>query len=426
MARGAEGWTQERLDREFASFQEGDADTTDAVVRCVAVFGCAVALWIALSNIAILIWGASYVLFNIAYVSFVRREAVQIPKRVLIVTIFGSTFISSWYVAMLIYLASVADGDFLVIAACGAIGAALHSFSHNSEFSLSAFIDFSTAVVSAAGVFVFAAVHSSSFWVAVSILLGGLFIIGYLLLGFRLIISDRRELKEKYKADVHDQKMRALGQLTSGVAHDFNNLLAVVLLNIELSLDQPSAEKRKKHLSDAQQAAQSGAELIEQLMAFGRTSDLQSSNVLIAPLFDRLKSVLRRLLPSRIEFEVSNLDPSCEIHVDAAMLESAILNLVINARDAIGANPGKVSVLATPNRSTGVVDICVSDTGPGMDAETLARACEPFFTTKSVGEGSGLGLSMVKGFAEQSGGELILRNSERGGLLACLRLPMLG
>ncbi|MEL6368511.1 MAG: ATP-binding protein, partial [Pseudomonadota bacterium] len=105
------------------------------------------------------------------------------------------------------------------------------------------------------------------------------------------------------------------------------------------------------------------------------------------------------------------------------LLETAILNLVINARDAIGDVVGRITVSAEESADAGFVVIRVSDTGPGMDAETIERASEPFYTTKRSGEGSGLGLSMVKGFAEQSGGQLMLQNGQTGGLVASLSLP---
>jgi signal transduction histidine kinase len=243
-----------------------------------------------------------------------------------------------------------------------------------------------------------------------------------------------RRVEERTSEIVQLQKMDSLGRLTGGVAHDFNNLLAAVIMSLELLRKQlPGADPKIEQLLDnAMQGAERGAALTRRMLAFARRQDLKPQavelNELVQGMQDLLKSTSGPLV--RLETRVpAGLPP---VLVDAHQLELAVLNLAVNARDAMPRG-GTLTIAAreqaiASNHPSGLatgpyVSLAVSDTGEGMDAATLKRALEPFFTTKGVGEGTGLGLSMVHGLAMQSGGRIMLHSRKGEGTTVELLLP---
>lgn len=229
-------------------------------------------------------------------------------------------------------------------------------------------------------------------------------------------ITERRALEERLR---QSQKMEAIGQLAGGVAHDFNNLLAVIVGNLELLRNAgPGSENAGDGLADALMAARRGADLTKRLLTFSRQQPLHSSVADAAQLVSNMGSVMRRIIPESIEI-VAHIPPQpAFIRIDAGLFENALLNLCINARDAMptgGALTLSVEQLPLHDRVRceelelapgAYVCVAVSDTGTGMSAETVRRSVEPFFTTKPVGSGTGLGLSMVYAFVRQSGGSV--------------------
>jgi PAS domain S-box-containing protein len=207
------------------------------------------------------------------------------------------------------------------------------------------------------------------------------------------------------------QKMEALGQLTGGIAHDFNNLLTVVVGGLDLIAKRVTDEKLTRYATNALAAAERGARLTAQLLAFSRVQRLEVKPTYIAPLIEEMRPLLRNVLGPGIEKKFE-LDPHLTpVLADPTQVEVAVLNLAINARDAmpdggtltIGTRKRRIS--DDPELEPGVyMELAIADTGCGMEADVLARAFEPFFTTKEVGKGTGLGLSMVYGMARQSGG----------------------
>jgi signal transduction histidine kinase/CheY-like chemotaxis protein len=233
------------------------------------------------------------------------------------------------------------------------------------------------------------------------------------------------------------QRLEAVGQLTSGVAHDFNNLLTVLLGNIrflERSLiDKGLDGKVVQRLSNMREAAQRGARLTDQLLTFSRRQHLEPVATDLNAVLSKVEDLLQSTIGRKIKVETLVSGESCLAMVDQTQLQLAILNLAINARDAMG-NGGSLCVstrnvvLAPPNApekppAGKYVEICVSDTGHGMSKEVRAKAFEPFFTTKDVGKGSGLGLSQVLGFAKQSGGGVCVQTEEGKGTAICIYLP---
>jgi PAS domain S-box-containing protein len=207
------------------------------------------------------------------------------------------------------------------------------------------------------------------------------------------------------------QKMEALGQLTGGIAHDFNNLLTVVVGGLDLIAKQVQDEKLLRFATNALAAAERGARLTGQLLAFSRVQRLEIKPTYVAPLIEEMRPLLRNVLGPGIEKRF-DLDPHLTpVLADPTQLEVAVLNVAINARDAmpdggvLTFSSCKRRILADPELDPGTyIELAIADTGTGMSADVLARCLEPFFTTKDVGKGTGLGLSMVYGMARQSGG----------------------
>lgn len=261
------------------------------------------------------------------------------------------------------------------------------------------------------------------------------------LIGFAKVTRDitekkdaQRALDEAREALFQAQKLEAIGQLTGGVAHDFNNLLMVVLSSLELLRKRlPQDERLSSLVDNAERAAQRGASLTQRMLAFARRQELDQKPVDLIELVRGMSDLLQRSLGPSIRIETRFPLSLPKVRTDANQLEAALLNLAVNARDAMP-NGGPLTISAREEAvaaggGTGLPEgkyVCfaVEDAGEGMDDETLSRATDPFFTTKGVGKGTGLGLPMVHGLAEQSGGRLFIR-SERGvGTIVEMWLPI--
>jgi len=229
------------------------------------------------------------------------------------------------------------------------------------------------------------------------------------------------------------EKMDALGQLTGGIAHDFNNLLTTVIGNLErIDNTTPANDKRKTLVQAALKSAEHGAQLTKQLLGFARKQPLEPEVVEVGRALREFVSFSSRPIGHDLTVTLSLAEGLWLSRLDPAQLQTALLNLVINARDAMPEG-GRVVIAASnetvragevPELPPGdYVRIAVADSGRGMTPAVLARAFEPFFTTKGVGKGSGLGLSMVYGFAKQSGGSLRVRSAVGAGTTVELFLP---
>ncbi|HEX2727150.1 MAG TPA: PAS domain S-box protein, partial [Beijerinckiaceae bacterium] len=250
--------------------------------------------------------------------------------------------------------------------------------------------------------------------------------------GFIRDLTSNRKIEQELR---QAQKMEAVGQLTGGVAHDFNNLLNVILGNLEmleLGMDDPG---QLELLREARETAEHGAELTDRLLAFGRRQPLDPRLTDVGALLSQVTPMLRRTLGENISVKARTDADLWKVEVDPGQLQNAILNLAINARDAMPAG-GKLIITAEnaqldPDyarlhpevRAGRYVLIAVTDTGTGMSKDVLERAFEPFFTTKEVGEGSGLGLSMVYGFAKQSRGHVVIYSEPGHGTTVRIYIP---
>ena len=243
-------------------------------------------------------------------------------------------------------------------------------------------------------------------------------------------VSDQRSLESQL---VQAQKMDAIGKLTGGIAHDFNNLLAAVIGGLSVLEKRIDLKPEQQRVLDmTKRAAEQGSELVRRLLAFARRQRLEPHPIDLRSLRDAVVDLLTHTLGGLMNFEWSIPDDVWRVFADQAQLELALMNLIINARDAMPAG-GTVTILAE-NRKVGpdelpgaeagdYVRLAVQDTGTGIARENLEKVMEPFFTTKEVGKGSGLGLSMVYGFAKQSNGAFRLDSETGKGTTVELWLP---
>ena len=236
------------------------------------------------------------------------------------------------------------------------------------------------------------------------------------------------------------QKMEAVGQLTGGIAHDFNNLLTVITGNVDTArraLLAGEPQRATRSMESAQKGAERAAALTQRLLAFSRRQPLAPKPVNIDRLVTGMADLLHRSLGETVRLETVSTPGLWSVEADQNQLENAILNLAVNARDAMP-DGGKLTIETanawlderysaahaevTPG---GYVVICVTDTGHGMSKQVLARAFDPYFTTKEVGKGTGLGLSMVYGFVKQSGGHVKIYSEPNEGTTVKIYLPRL-
>ncbi len=235
--------------------------------------------------------------------------------------------------------------------------------------------------------------------------------------------AEREELLEQLG---RAQRMQAVGQLAGGIAHDFNNLLTIILVNAELLAEEILDPRHRELAAMIQAAAERGSDLNQKLLAFSRRQSLKPQPVHLADVVRDLSGLLDRVLGEAIELNVPAREIRAAAVADRTQLESALLNLAINARDAMptgGVLTIETDEVASPSGDVEFVSVTVADTGCGMAPEVLKCAFEPFFTTKEVGKGSGLGLSMVHGFIEQSGGHVSMKSELGHGTSVTILLP---
>jgi PAS domain S-box-containing protein len=251
--------------------------------------------------------------------------------------------------------------------------------------------------------------------------------------GVLIDIEERHQLEQQLR---QSQKMEAVGQLTGGIAHDFNNLLTVIIGHIELLGTAPDLDGTRRHqIETIDRAATRASELTRRLLAFGRRQPLEPRNVEMKRLVSNVEAMLQRTLGESIEIECVLAGGLWPCFADPAQIEAAILNMAVNARDAMP-NGGKLTIetantrlsedYSAVNDDVGpgqYVMLAVTDTGTGMAPEVQARAFEPFFTTKEVGKGTGLGLSMIYGFVKQSGGHIKIYSEIGHGTVIKIYLP---
>lgn len=250
------------------------------------------------------------------------------------------------------------------------------------------------------------------------------------------LVEKERELAENREIALQAQRLEAIGKLTGGVAHDFNNLLTVILGNIELAREQVADADVLQCLAQSEQATLRGAELVKSMLSFARQAALQPDVFNLNTVLKELQSWVNRTLPESIEVRASLEDGLWPVYVDRSAFETALLNLILNAQDAMeGCGTLELSTSnveiehddpesATRDLDPGpYVQLAVTDDGRGISPDILHRVFDPFFSTKGVGAGSGLGLSMVQGFVKQSGGSVGVQSTPGEGATFRLYFP---
>ena len=267
-----------------------------------------------------------------------------------------------------------------------------------------------------------------------SFVVAGIAGLGSALLGGVLIVLVLRDMDERRHAEEalrQSQKMEAIGQLTGGIAHDFNNLLTAIIGNLDMIRTRTGGNERlQRHADHAMEAARRGAKLTSQLLAFSRNQRMHLATVDLEQLLSGMSGLLAQSVGPAIEVEIDVLPGARFVLSDANQLELALLNLAVNARDAM---PDGGKLVISTRFATGLdvrpllrrryVEIRVADCGMGMSEEVRARAIEPFFTTKPVGQGTGLGLSQVYGVVRESGGAVFIESAPGQGTTVRLILP---
>ncbi|MCY4333945.1 MAG: ATP-binding protein [Litoreibacter sp.] len=254
-----------------------------------------------------------------------------------------------------------------------------------------------------------------------------------------LVIDDVSNEERNRQVVERKSRLDALGQLTGGIAHDFNNLLTSLLYSVVLAGRTDDAVERNENLKEAENSINRARSLTARLLTFARKQPGLADGRSVQKIFGDFERLIRPMMEASIDIQMEADDSDLVVYADQTQLESALLNLVLNSRDAIlrAGKGNRIQIRARPmpsSREGGApaaddekhfrfVEISVTDNGPGMDEETLARATDPFFTTKDTNSGTGLGLAMVYGFARQSEGDLRIYSEEGVGTTIQLTLP---
>ncbi len=395
---------------------------SDLLMRHALVCSASVALWIASGRISLLAWGLGYSAVGLLYAralagtvappGFGRYLRLLFVHAALALTMTGMIWwVLTWHGAVSIF-----------VAACGIGALALHTLIRHDRWSQAAVVDVGNVVLAALGMIAIVASRGLDPADAAAVAIIGAGVMGYFLHSVGDIIDTRTRLAARHAAEAQAEKMQAIGQLGAGIAHDFNNILTVIRGNLDLIDVEEDAHARAEVLNEARKGTDRAAHLVRQLLAYSRKSQLSVTRFCLHEFLAETAAVLRRVLPETIKVRLAPARAEVILAADRALLSTAILNAALNARDAMSADGGELTILV--REQGGMVALVLRDTGPGVAPEILARVAEPFFTTKPPGQGSGLGLSMIKGFAEQSGGELRLANLLGGGFSVEIRLPV--
>lgn len=412
--------------RQIKTLRQADATSIpEILMRHTIVAGGALLLWISTGQALMLVWGFGYILLNGLYILLLRTPRLPKGRRTYGALFFASMVISTWYASMTVYLVTFDARAYEFIGICGLIGLGLYNLSRHTDLTYLAIWDTLLMTLCIIGMLlvILTKVDTTAGQVAVAFV--GLGVNTYYVITYLAMMRTRATLRHAQEAEVQSQKMRAVGQLTAGIAHDFNNILTVIRGNLDLASELLDPAEREIMLDEARAGTDRAAHLVRQLLAFSRKSQMRRSDIAIGPFLQDFALSLRRLLPETVHVTLDATPPDLSLSADRQLLETALLNCAINARDAMHPEGGVLRLSAQDNPGAREVAFLIEDTGPGVPPAMIERITEPFFTTKQVGEGSGLGLSMVKGFAEQSGGRLELRNRPSGGLQVALILPLI-
>lgn len=407
--------------------------------RELALRYCIICLWSLVAYFAtgaphILLWLAVYLTVSTVYsVLLIRAKAPIYRRRYLLFLAMNFTS-SGLYIMLPLGLWATGQSALQAMGLCGLLGMAIFSLSRHNNHGPVAYWDMFLTIASSLFIGWFVASVQED---AISRLVVGT---GCVTIGLYYVVSQYTSIQRQEEMAINRakafeaQKMESIGRLTGGVAHDFNNILTVIKGNLELVELVEDPKERDKLIAEAHSASARAVGVIRQLLDFSRQSQLSPQQVDVETLFGEIAPLIRSIVPARIALQIEADDNLPPILIDANKLSSAVLNLAMNAIDAVS-GPGEVLINASAVSCVSgrgdlqlpdgkYLQISVTDTGSGIAPEHIDRIQEPFFTTKPVGKGSGLGLSMVSGFADQSGGAVNIQSVPGRGTDVSIFLPV--
>jgi len=406
------------------------------VLRYASVTFGGIALYFAAGGYGYLVWLGVYLVTNASYLITLGR--MQAPVRLAqYASLIGLNVLTSGiFAAMPVYLwVTTEDMAIKTLALCAVAGYGMFNLARHTELNSVLIWDTFVVVGSVAVLATTEILRAPSLIGQICIGIGAGAVMSYYLLAQYLTIRDRKALAASREESLEAMKLSAMGQITAGVAHDFNNKLTVIQGNIDLAALTHDPVDRADRLAEAREATEHAAEVVANMRAFVRKSPLSLSTVPLETFTANFARTLQPHLADKIAFRIRQDSTIGTLTTDAALLDSALMNLALNARDAMIELGGVLELrMSSGNVGTwsGVkpmaagpyiqIDIC--DTGPGLPPEMFKTVQEPFYSSKPTGSGTGLGLSMVKGFTEQLGGALRLRNRATGGLEVSMLLPI--
>ena len=419
----------------------GRGGAIDMVLRITLVSVVSLVLAYIISNKWIVIWLLAYLLLEFTFNvhGHWRLKQASVDARAYWILMGHYAGVVAVFCILPLFLISMNMPEFQFVGFAAVSGHALHALlNQNSTRHVVMIYGASVVLLAIAAALTWT---SNTDYIAgkVLIVLSALAVSLFFMHTILAINTRAREAEAARSTLAHAQKMEVVGRLSSGISHDFNNLLTVIAGNLDLLKETKSQTDREMLEKEARSAVDRGAKLVRQLQAASRKSELEVTQVKLADFLSDFESMARRVLPANIEL-IQQGAPQDDliIFVDRSQLDSALLNLVINARDAMEESGGTLWITThilhlnaiAPEVASGelrrgtYVRIEIEDTGTGIPASMIDKITEPYVTTKPEGKGSGLGLAMVKGFAEQSGGGVFLHSQEGQGTSVQLFLPV--
>ena len=418
------------------AMQSGETfSNRDYVLRNLLVLICCATLVYATGDLIYLIWGLGYGVVNTAYTVALRRMEPPFVRRkyffVCALHILGNLVYGA--LPLLLWVLET-DAALRAVAVFALAGAIMQHLTRKNLLLWTTVADGLTVALITGTIAMMLILSLETTGQRAVVAVGSTAVIVYYV--HSLMDSTRAMLQQhnSRKEAIELQKSNAISQITAGIAHDFNNILTAVQGFVELSELEDNPRERAVLLQQARVSTRQAIDIVAKMTAYVERSQISPSRIDIDEYLDSPRAAFDVLAPEFVEVVVEAEESGLRVYVDRAHLDTALINLAQNAIEALAEQPGRLALRVAKTRgdqwpTTGLrkqqtyVVFRVTDTGGGIRSTDLKQVTEPFFTTKSKAGGSGLGLSMVKGFARQSGGALVLRNHDAGGLEANLILP---
>jgi len=405
----------------------------ELLARAVVIVGGTAGVVLGAHLWPVLFWTASYFVCSILFVLVLRRLPDRVGPRGLVIAAAGEAIVTLHWPVLFIYLWGQAAPAGQIIAMLILAAIMTNAMGTRSEDQLLRWSDLLSVSVLLALTVAMPAAGGGGWIQSTTVGTVCALLMIWTVVSQREVSATRQRLNRAERDLLERQRIEALGRLTGGVAHDFNNILTVIGGNLDLADAVADPAERRVLLAEARRATERAAGVTAQLLAYSRQSVLAPAEVDVAQVLMRVETFLSRLLPRQHTLVIVPEHPLPLVRVDQTRFESALINLVLNARDAmpeggrivISASTCNLSAPDMPSDLQSGIYLCLSvrDEGTGIDPAILPKVVEPYFTTKGVGQGSGLGLSMAKGFAEQSGGGLSISSTPGQGTEVRLLFP---